>query len=496
MAILVLSAVVPVSACWASPVPFEIFSEDGSRVFVFDPDQYGMGNANAAVYDISNNERQLLYTVEDLGSFAYESNFNFTADLTHFIRTFPAPGIPVFEVFSYGVRTRVVLRSDFIEDYFAGAEGPPALSIGPSFTVGWQIIDRSPDGSTITISTGEDNTFVFDIMTAAFIGDDLPSWVQNPSGDTPSSWVYESVERADELGLLPDIFRSGFRRSTTRAEFATIAIALYEHFREPITGRISFTDTTDTNVEKAAYLGIVSGIGNNRFDPNSTITREQAAVMLARLAEAVGHPLPLWQRGLHPSTVIADYDDISSWAVQSIAQIYQAGIMSGVGDRRFAPQSPYTREQSIVTILRLFDMVNTELPNTLESINETSDIVMNYANFLELLETNGFTFEEIYINAPDWLSVGSRVIRIDNTYIAIYQYNSNEEMERDSTFISPGGSSIYHSIPTNEGYGVVTEISWAYRPFWFKRDMIIVRYVGENETIINFLFQIFGDTFV
>ena len=49
---------------------------------------------------------------------------------------------------------------------------------------------------------------------------------------------------------------------------------IYEHFREPITGRHTFigtADTADPNVEKAAYLGIVSGIGNNRFDPDSTV---------------------------------------------------------------------------------------------------------------------------------------------------------------------------------------------------------------------------------
>ncbi|MCL1862889.1 MAG: S-layer homology domain-containing protein [Defluviitaleaceae bacterium] len=358
-AILVLSAVVPVSACWAPLVPFEIFSEDGSRVFVFAPDEYGMGVAYATVYEILNGERQPLYTVEYLDSFAYESNFHFTTDMTHFIRTFPAPGIPVFEVFSYGVRTRVVLRSDFIEDYFAGAEGPPALSVGPSFTVGWQIIDRSPDGSTITINTGEDNTFVFDIMTVAFIGDDLPSWVQNPSDDTPSSWAYESVERAGELGLLPDTFRSGFRRSTTRAEFATIAIALYEHFREPITGRISFTDTTNTNVEKAAYLGIVTGVGNNRFDPNSPITREQAAVMLDRLVGLFGfHSHNVFPR-------FYDHQEISAWAMLAVGHIQAREIMSGVGSNRFTPQDLYTIEQSIVTIMRIFDLINNDVTITM-----------------------------------------------------------------------------------------------------------------------------------
>ena len=175
---------------------------------------------------------------------------------------------------------------------------------------------------------------------------------QASNDEMPSSWAGESVERAGELGLLPDVFCSGYRRSTTRAEFAAIAIALYEYFREPITGRATFIDTTDTNVEKAAYLGIVTGIGNNRFDPYSPLTREQAAVMIARLAYAIGQPLPL------ADPTFADNAAISSWAVDAVGQVQAAGIMGGVGDNSFAPGGDYTTEQSIITMLRLFEILN------------------------------------------------------------------------------------------------------------------------------------------
>jgi len=33
------------------------------------------------------------------------------------------------------------------------------------------------------------------------------------------------------------------------------------------------------------------------------------------------------------------------------------GIMGGVGNNTFAPKSDYTREQSIMTMMRLFDIV-------------------------------------------------------------------------------------------------------------------------------------------
>jgi len=155
----------PVKACWMAPEPFEIISEDAGRIFVFTPDEYGSADAYAAVYEIINNERQIVYTVEGLSSFAYEGNFHFSSDMTHFVRTFPAPGMPVFESFTNGVRTRVVMRSDFIEDY---STAEAFTSIGPSYTVNWRIEEHSPKNGTLTISTDEGNTVIFDLATARF----------------------------------------------------------------------------------------------------------------------------------------------------------------------------------------------------------------------------------------------------------------------------------------------------------------------------------------
>jgi hypothetical protein len=139
--------------------------------------------------------------------------------------------------------------------------------------------------------------------------------------------------------------------SPTRAEFAALAVALYENIKGEITGRSTFVDTDDINVEKAAYIGVVTGVGNNMFAPDNQLTREQAAVMLARLANAIGQPLPI------QASTFADNAQISSWAIEGVGQMQAAGIMGGIGNNRFAPSDPYTREQSIVTIMRLFDIV-------------------------------------------------------------------------------------------------------------------------------------------
>jgi hypothetical protein len=104
-------------------------------------------------------------------------------------------------------------------------------------------------------------------------------------------------------------------------------------------------------------LGVVTGVGNGNFAPEQTLTREQAAAMLARLANVLGNPLPI------VSPTFYDNPEASDWALESIGQMQAAGIMGGTGNNMFSPLGLYTREQSIITILRLYEMLDIEQPN-------------------------------------------------------------------------------------------------------------------------------------
>ena len=182
--------------------------------------------------------------------------------------------------------------------------------------------------------------------------DDEP---QQPDLSTASDWAREDITKAIELGLVPQALQNYYTQATTRAEFAALVVYLYETVtgREIATDRsIAFSDTTDVNVHKAATIGVVMGVGENRFDPDAQLTREQAAVMLARLAYAIGQPLE------QADATFYDNADVSDWAVDAVGQMQESGIMGGVGNNLFSPGGDYTREQSIVTILRLFDILD------------------------------------------------------------------------------------------------------------------------------------------
>ena len=212
------------------------------------------------------------------------------------------------------------------------------------------------------------------------------------ASDTPSPWAAVQVNAAIANNLVPLHLQSNYTQAITRAEFCALAVTLYESMRGEITGRTTFDDTNDVNVEKAAYVGIVSGVGNNRFDPHASLTREQAAVMLSRLLGLFNVAVT----DLFP--IFYDIEEVSGWAVNAVANVWNAGIMSGVGDNRFAPQQPYTREQSIVTIMQMFDIgggafvPQVPVDNLMEP-NQASDNEQGFEVGRVMLRVNGTPHE-------------------------------------------------------------------------------------------------------
>jgi hypothetical protein len=190
----------------------------------------------------------------------------------------------------------------------------------------------------------------------------------------PSAWAKADIDRAKTLGLTPYNLDLASTANITRIEFCHLAAALYENLKGtvPIPDYLmvdplglfltsideehedffTFADTSDIDVYKMYALGVVKGAGKDDdrdiFNPYGELTREQAAAILSRLSAALGKPLP------DAAPDFADNTGISAWATADVGKVQSSGIMSG-GGGRFDPQGKYTREQSIVTMLRLMD---------------------------------------------------------------------------------------------------------------------------------------------
>ena len=222
----------------------------------------------------------------------------------------------------------------------------------------WQSLSAFVDGYALATQTGKSDEGYYTIdtylLTIEGAGSSAPAdpAPAQPAADQPSSWAAGQVDEAVSAGIVPENLRSAYTQSITRAEFCALATRLYETVKgTAIAERVTFTDTADENVEKMAALGVVTGTGDGAFDPGGLLTREQAATMLARLSDAVGAPLPAG------SPTFPDAASISSWASEAVGRVQAGGVMSGTDTGTFDPAGPYTREQSILTMLRLYHTI-------------------------------------------------------------------------------------------------------------------------------------------
>ena len=172
-----------------------------------------------------------------------------------------------------------------------------------------------------------------------------------------SPWAEESIEKAVEAGIVPDTLQSDYINNITRSEFCQLAVQTYmakTGYTIPEGLQTPFTDIDDDYVTAAYTLGIVSGVGNDMFNPDSAITRQEAAVMLNNLA---------YMAGVDNSNVredkFADEEYFAHWAEDAIYKVSAVDsggtpVMTGTGNNKFSPWMNYTREQAIATMYRLY----------------------------------------------------------------------------------------------------------------------------------------------
>ena len=95
----------------------------------------------------------------------------------------------------------------------------------------------------------------------------------------------------------------------------------------------------------AAYnLGYISGSSPETFEPDSTITREQAAVMIAQLLtlEANSEDNILSE--------LEDYEQLADWSKPYVETVFAQGILNGYPDKTFRPTRSVTRAEAMVII--------------------------------------------------------------------------------------------------------------------------------------------------
>ncbi|KAB3529317.1 S-layer homology domain-containing protein [Alkaliphilus serpentinus] len=169
-----------------------------------------------------------------------------------------------------------------------------------------------------------------------------------------SNWAVEELNKAAVYGLITEKIKDKMAGKITREEFAEIAVKLYEKYTgdTAAVGNASFVDTNNPEILKAANLGLVTGIGNNKYAPNDLVTREQMATILLRALKVLN---PTEDFSTEGATKFTDDDKIESWAKDGVYYCAKAGIVTGVGSNKFDPDGSATREAAVIVCTRAYE---------------------------------------------------------------------------------------------------------------------------------------------
>ena len=165
------------------------------------------------------------------------------------------------------------------------------------------------------------------------------------------TWYSDAVVYVYENWLMNGISETEFapQAELTRSMFVTI---LYRMSGEEYQGEIGFTDVPDGQwysdaVAWAVNAGVTTGYSDTEFGLNSSITREQLALMFYRFAQYMNYDT----EGKNDLSEFTDADGVSSWAADAISWAVEAGLIKG-SDGEISPAGNATRAEIATLIMR------------------------------------------------------------------------------------------------------------------------------------------------
>ena len=163
------------------------------------------------------------------------------------------------------------------------------------------------------------------------------------------AWAKEAVLYLKQRGIVNGVAEGRFNPNdyVTRAEFAKLIACAggLEPFEEEFAD-VNSDDWFCKYIGACSKAGIMFGTGDGAMNPNSSITRQDAAVMIKRLADRQ-KALP---NGEHS---FADEKSIEDYAVEAVKLLAEKGIINGYEDNTFRPGASITRAESAVILYRL-----------------------------------------------------------------------------------------------------------------------------------------------
>lgn len=170
-----------------------------------------------------------------------------------------------------------------------------------------------------------------------------PAQAESGTEDVLSTWAADEVTTAIGLGMVQDTMQNNWQAEITRRDFARLAISFlavqYGYGERPLD---SFMEDYLDNGK--APLGVA-------FQKSDYLTEEH------RTAQAQGAWFS-WSAVLRDDIEV--FSDVTSDGCKDqINMAYLLGIVKGVGDGRYAPDAPITRQEAATLLTRTYQVYGT-----------------------------------------------------------------------------------------------------------------------------------------
>ena len=173
------------------------------------------------------------------------------------------------------------------------------------------------------------------------------------------AWAADSINSLADDGIVKGTTYNTYSpaNNITRADYALLLVRAFGMTSDDTA---NFADVLDTDyfaaeLAIARNTGIVNGIGDNKYAPRNTITRQDMMVIIYRALEKLG------KLGNTDATIDAsaypDYADVADYAKDAVNYLIANGLVNGKNGR-IAPTDYTTRAEVAVLIKRILDYVN------------------------------------------------------------------------------------------------------------------------------------------
>ena len=175
-------------------------------------------------------------------------------------------------------------------------------------------------------------------------GENIPA--KNRFSDTESvPWAVEAIEYLSEQGIVDGVGDDKFEPNgeLTREQLAKIIVGAYNCYNE--NAECVFSDVP-SNSWAAKYIAsafdndLMNGISETEFGMGKKVIRQDAALVLYRFARLIG---------VEMTAAELDFDDtaqISDYSSEAVSSMYGTGIINGMDNNLFAPKAATTRAQT------------------------------------------------------------------------------------------------------------------------------------------------------